>query len=57
MSYSTEESQWLMVNSTIRKLKQLCLWMDSWGESQRRVKEAISNLEAAKEILEKKLDK
>ena len=57
MSYSTEDSQWLLINSTIRKLKQLSLWMDSWGEPQRHVKEAISRLEHAKKILEEKLDK
>ena len=57
MSYSTEESQWLMINGTIRKLRSLRLWMDSWGEPRKHVEEAILDLEKAKEILEKKLDK
>ena len=56
MSYSTEESQWLYITDTIRKLKRLSYWMTRLDPQKEFVESAISELEKAKEILTKKLD-
>ena len=57
MSYSTEESQWLYVTDTIRKLKRLSYWMTTLDEQKEFVESAIKELEKAQEILRKKVDK
>ncbi len=57
MSYSTEESQWLFVTSTIRKLKTLNHWIMSDESHKRFVESSIKELEKAQEILTKKVDK
>ena len=57
MTYSTEESQWLMINTTIKRLKQLLYWMTPMDSQREFVISAVAELEKAKEILEKKLDK
>ena len=57
MTYSTEESQWLYVTDTIRKLKRLSYWMTMLDEQKQFVESAIKELEKAQEILRKKVDK
>ena len=57
MTYSTEESQWLYVTDTIRKLKRLSYWMTMLDEQKQHVESAIKELEKAQEILRKKVDK
>ena len=57
MSYSTEESQWLCVTDTKRKLKRLNYWMTSLDPQKIPVEAAIKELEKAQEILRKKVDK
>ncbi len=57
MSYSTEESQWLYVTSTIRNLKRLSWWMTRLDPQKEFVEAAIKELEKAQEILRKKVDK
>jgi hypothetical protein len=57
MSYSTEESQWLYVTDTIRKLKRLSYWMTMLDPQKEPVEAAIKELEKAQEILRKKVDK
>ena len=57
MTYSTEESQWLYVTDTIRKLKRLSYWMTTLDEQKEFVESAIKELEKAQEILRKKVDK
>ena len=57
MTYSTEESQWLYVTDTIRKLKRLSYWMTMLDEQKEFVESAIKELEKAQEILRKKVDK
>jgi len=57
MSYSTEESQWMFVTSTIRKLKTLNHWVMTGEPHKQHIKNAIKELEKAQEILRKKVDK
>lgn len=57
MTYSTEESQWLYVTDTIRKLKRLSYWMTMLDPQKEFVESAIKELEKAQEILRKKVDK
>jgi len=57
MTYSTEESQWLMINTTIKRLKQLLYWMTPLDSQRKSVQLAVAELENAREILRKKLDK
>ena len=57
MTYSTEESQWLYVTDTIRKLKRLSYWMTMLDPQKECVESAIKELEKAQEILRKKVDK
>ena len=57
MTYSTEESQWLYVTDTIRKLKRLSYWMTMLDPQKEVVESAIKELEKAQESLRKKVDK
>ena len=57
MSYSSEESQWLYITDTIRKLKRLSYWMTMLDPQKEFVESAIKELQKAQEILRKKVDK
>tara|TARA_Y100001970_G_C14002094_1_gene733925 strand:- start:691 stop:867 length:177 start_codon:yes stop_codon:yes gene_type:complete len=57
MAYSTEESQWLFITDTIRKLKRLSYWMTMLDPQKEGVEAAIKELEKSQEILRKKVDK
>ena len=57
MSYSSEESQWLYITDTIRKLKRLSYWMTMLDPQKEYVESAIKELQKAQEILRKKVDK
>ena len=57
VTYSTEESQWLYITDTIRKLKRLSYWMTMLDPQKEFVESAIKELEKAQEILRKKVDK
>ena len=45
MAYSTEESQWLFITDTIRKLKRLSYWMTMLDSQKEGVEAAIKELE------------
>tara|TARA_A100001015_G_C14946788_1_gene694998 strand:+ start:984 stop:1160 length:177 start_codon:yes stop_codon:yes gene_type:complete len=57
MSYSTEESQWMFVTGTIRKLKTLNHWIMMGEDEKKFIESSIKELEKAQEILRKKVDK
>ena len=57
MSYSTEDSQWMFVTGTIRKLKTLSYWITYNEPEKAFIESAIKELEKAQEILRKKVDK
>jgi len=57
MSYSTEDSQWMFVTGTIRKLKTLNHWILYNEPEKEFIESAIKELEKAQEILRKKVDK
>tara|TARA_B100000029_G_C16741610_1_gene654680 strand:+ start:196 stop:372 length:177 start_codon:yes stop_codon:yes gene_type:complete len=57
MAYSTEESQWLFLTSTIRKLKTLNHWIMVGEPEKVFLESAIKELEKAQKILAKKVDK
>ena len=57
MSYSTEESQWLFLTSTIRKLKTLNHWIMVGEDEKPPLESAIKELEKSQKILRKKVDK
>jgi len=57
MGYSTEDSQWMFVTGTIRKLKTLNHWILFNEPEKEFIESAIKELEKAQEILRKKVDK
>jgi len=57
MSYSTEDSQWMFVTGTIRKLKTLSYWITMNEPEKEFIESAIRELQKAQEILRKKVDK
>ena len=50
----SNDRQWLAVNSTITKLKQISWWMTDLDPWKKHVDKAISELQEAKKLLEEK---